>query len=140
MLGKATILPVNLLDVAYYWPRVIPFILRALDHTDGEISTDKIRSDIDNQERQLWVIKSDGKYIAAIITRIYKTETGFSIGEITMAGGRDHYKWDHFTDVVGEWFKSQGCKHMDIIGRPGWQRLYRDRGFRLAYTQLRKDL
>lgn len=139
-LDKATILPISSRDLDFYWPLVSEYIESALEHTDGEISLEDIHSDIANLDRQLWVIKHQSEYIASIVTQIYSYKNGFKIGEITIAGGRDHKLWDHFTDVVGEWFKEQGCKFIDIIGRPGWQRLYRDRGFKTAYVQLRKPL
>lgn len=141
LLDKAVILPVQTEDLDYYQPFVVSCIKRAMEHTDDEISFESVLSDIANHKRQLWVIKYRDEYIAAIVTQIYSHEsTGIKIGEITIAGGHDHHLWDHFTDVVGAWFKAQGCNFMDIIGRPGWQRLYRDRGFRTAYVQLRKDL
>lgn len=141
MLGKAVILPVDADDLDFYWGYVSEFLSSALEHTDGEISLKDIRTDIANRERQLWIIKHDDCYIAAIVTQIYSyPSTGMKIGEITVAGGRDHNLWDHFTDVVGEWFKGQGCRFIDIVGRPGWQRLYKDRGFKTAYVHLRKKL
>lgn len=140
MFDKAVILPIKTTDLDFYWPIVSEYIESALEHTDGEISLEDIHSDIVNRERQLWIIKHDDRYIAAVVTQIYSYNSGIKIGEVTIAGGKDHKLWDHFTDVVGEWFKSQGCKFIDIIGRPGWQRLYKDRGFKTAYVQLRKKL
>jgi len=141
MFGKAVILPIQAEDLDLYWPFVIEYISSALEHTDGEITLSEIHAAIANQTRQLWIIKHNSEYIAAIVTQIYSYDgSNLKIGEVTMAGGSQHDIWDHFTDVVGEWFKEQGCKFIDIIGRPGWQRLYRDRGFRTAYVQLRKEL
>lgn len=140
MFDKAVILPINPNDLDFYWGFVSEYLESALEHTDGEISLKDIHSDIVNRERQLWIIKRDACYIAAIVTQIYSYNSGIKIGEITIAGGKEHRLWDHFTDVVGEWFKDQGCKFIDIIGRPGWQRLYKDRGFKTAYVQLRKKL
>lgn len=140
LLGKAVILPINPNDLDFYWNVVSEYIESALEHTDNEIGLHDIQSDIANRERQLWIIKHDDRYIAAIVTQIYSYNSGIKIGEITIAGGKDHHLWDHFTDVVGKWFQDQGCKFIDIIGRPGWQRLYKDRGFKTAYVQLRKKL
>lgn len=141
LLDKAIILPADADDLAYYLPFVVSFIKSALEHTDNEISLGSILSDIENHKRQLWIIKHRENYIAAVITQIYTyDDSSLKIGEITIAGGRDHHLWDHFTDVVGNWFREQGCKFIDIIGRPGWERLYRKRGFKLAYVQLRKKL
>jgi len=140
MFNKALILPVSTQDVDLYWSFVSQYIESALEHTDGEISLKDIRSDIANQNRQLWVIKYQGEYIAAVITRVFTHNEGLKIGEITFAGGKDHDLWDHFADVVGEWFKNQNCKFIDIVGRPGWQRLYKKRGFKPKYLILRKSL
>jgi hypothetical protein len=141
LLDKATILPIQSDDICHYEEFAIPFILDALEHTDGESSLSAILSDIANRKRQLWLVKADNLYIAAVVTMFYTTETGFKIGEITLAGGRDHHLWDHFPDVVGEWFKAQGCKFIDIVaGRGGWEKLYRDRGFSKRYIILRKGL
>lgn len=137
---KATILPIEVDLLDHYWPIVVSFLQSAMEHTDNEIPLSEIRSNIVTQKRQLWVIKHHDSYIAAIVTQIYDFNNGLRIGEITIAGGSNHKVWDHFTDVVGNWFKDEGCKFVDIIGRPGWQRLYKDRGFRTAYVQLRKEL
>lgn len=140
MFDKATIIPVSTRDVDLYWPSVSQYIESATEHTDGEISLQDIHSDIANQDRQLWVIKYQGEYIAAVVTKIYTYDEDLKIGEITFAGGKDHVLWDHFADVVGEWFRNQDCKFIDIVGRPGWKKLYEKRGFRPKYLVLRKSL
>ncbi len=141
LLGKAIILPVQNQDICHYEKIAIPFIQDALEHTDGELSLEAILSDIANRKRQLWIVKHNDEYIAAVVTVIYTTETGLKVGEITLAGGKDHHLWDFFPAVVGSWFKEQGCKFIDIVaGRTGWIRKYRDEGFSVRYTILRKGL
>jgi hypothetical protein len=139
-LDKAVILPIDTGEVALYWPFVQEYIQDAVERSEGEVSADSIFTDIVNHLRQLWVIKYEGQYIAAVVTRIYQTDTGIKIGEITMAGGSNHKVWDHFADVMAAWFSSQGCKYQDIIGRQGWFKLYEKRGFRIAYQQIRRNL
>ena len=140
MLEKATIIPVEIGLLDYYWPHVVSYIQDALEHTDQEISLESILSDIANQTRQLWIIKHGNEYLAGIITEIEEYDTGLKVGQVTFAGGRDHDLWDHFTDLVGEWFKEQGCQKIEIIGRLGWKRLYEKRGFKPKYLIMRKDL
>jgi len=138
---KATILPVQPEDVDHYAPYAVKFIQQALEQTDGETSLESILSDIGTQERQLWIVKDHDRYIAALVTQIYShNHTNYKIGEITIAGGEDHHLWDHFVDLVGDWFKSQGCISMDIVGRQGWHRLYKNRGFKIKYQILRRHL
>lgn len=140
MLGKSTIIPVETRLLDYYWPHVVSYIEDALEHTDQETSLGSILSDIANQKRQLWIVKHNGEYLAGIITQIEEYFSGLKVGQITFAGGRNHELWDHFTDIVGKWFKEQDCDKIEIIGRMGWKRLYQKRGFEPKYLIMRKDL
>lgn len=138
--GKAEICPIQSKDIGQYHKIAVPFIKSALEQTDGETSLRQILSDLANQKRQLWLIKADGEFIGGLVTQIYKTETGKKIGEITMAGGRDYHLWDHFSDVVGFWFKDMGCSIVRVIGRAGWERHLKDKGFSKRYTILQKGI
>lgn len=140
MSDLATIIPVEAEAVGQVFPLVSGFIEDALEHSDNEISLTGILSDIANRKRQLFVVEHGGSLIAAIITQIYTTQTGKRIGEITLAGGLRQETWAHFPDLVEDWFKSEGCSAVDIVGRAGWQRRYRDRGFKLKYVVLRRDI
>lgn len=140
-LDKASIHSVDVKLLDYYWPLVSQFIQDALEHTDGETNLSGIRADIANHERQLWVIKHSDRYIAAVVTLIYTTKpTNIKIGEITIAGGSDHHLWDHFVDSITAWLKDQGCNFIDIVGRAGWARLYKSKGFAVRYQILRKAI
>lgn len=140
LLDKAVIIPIEPQQVCNYSEIAIPFIKLALEQTEGETSLDSILSDIANHKRQLWIVKDHDKYIAAVVTMIYTTETGIKIGEITMAGGQDHAKWNHFIPSVEKWFKEMGCDIVQIIGRAGWERLYKESGFIKKYTILRRKI
>lgn len=140
LLGKDTVIPVDPVLLDEYWPFIIQFIESALEHTDQEISSDCIRSDIANHKRQLWVLKNNSKYTAAVVTQIITTPTGFKIGEISFAGALDIKNNAHIIEIVGNWFKSIGCRYMDVVGRPAFVRLFKDNGFRPIYYQIRRDL
>lgn len=140
MLDKAAIFSVQPEDLDYYWPIAVDWIQDALEHTDGETTIDRIRSDIANLQNHLWIIKFEDQYLAAIVTLIRIHYSGMKTGEIIFAGGKDHEKWDHFEALVGQYFKSEGCKYIDIIGRQGWKRLYEKKGYSAKYLVMRREL
>lgn len=137
---KAEICPIQSCDIGQYEKIAVPFILSALEHTDGEVSLKLVLSDIATQQRQLWLVKTEVEFIAAVVSQMYTTEAGMKIGEVTLAGGRDFHLWDHFPSVLAEWFKSQGCHAFQVIGRHAWVRKLKSDGFTHRYTILRKDL
>jgi hypothetical protein len=140
LLDKATILPIQPEDIGHYQKIAVPFIQDALEQTDGEETLKTILAGIANHERQLWLVKSGHEYIAAVVTMVIRHNSGTLIGEITLAAGRDYHLWDHFTDVVREWFKERGCKKIQVIGRAGWIKKLKEKGFSQRYVILRSDI
>lgn len=140
LLDKAVILPVSSQDVCHYSEIALPFIKLAMEQSDQRISIDDIWTDLANRERQLWVIKDQDEYIAAVVTMVYTNSLGQKIGEISLAGGKNHARWINFADGVSAWFKEQGCDFCDIVGRLGWAREYTKRGFKMETVQMRRKL
>ncbi len=137
---KAEICPIQSRDIGQYEQIAVPFILSALEHTDGEISLRQVLSDIANQQRQLWLIKYDGEFIAGVVSEMYTTETGIKIGEVTLTGGRDYHLWDHFIEVISAWFKDMGCHYTQVVGRAAWVKKLKNNGFETKYVILRRGL
>lgn len=138
---KAEICPIKSADIGQYEKIALPFIVSALEHTDGETSLRQILSDIATQKRQLWLIKqADGEFIAGVVSEVYTTETGIKIGEVALAAGRDYLKWDHFIEVISAWFKDIGCHYVQVTGRAAWVRKLKNNGFEQRYVILRRGL
>lgn len=138
--GKAEILPIQSCDIGQYQKIAVPFIQSALEYTDGESTLKDTLDGIATQKKQLWLIKAGDEFIGGVVTQIYTTDSGMKIGEVTLAAGRNYPLWNHFTDVVGVWFKEMGCACVQVIGRPGWAKRLQGNGFNQRYTVLRKGL
>lgn len=137
---KAEILTVQPAEIGQYESIALPFILSALEHTDGETTAGHILSDIATQKRQLWLIRDKGEFIGAIVTEIFTTQSGQKIGDVTLAAGRDYQLWNHFIDVVSVWFKEMGCVAVQVVGRQGWEKLLAGQGFTKRYAIFKRGL
>lgn len=140
LLGKAVIIPVQPEDIGHYQKIALPFIQSALEQTAGELTLEEILADVANRKRHLWLIKLEDEFLAGVVTQMYSTQSGLKIGEITMAGGKDYAAWSHFSDTIGQFFKAQGCKIMRVIGRDGWEKLLKPKGFAKKHIILDKEL
>jgi hypothetical protein len=48
---------------------------------------------------------------------------------------------DQITDFLESWCRSRGCEKITELGRPGWSRLAKRRGYQFKpYAQAWKDL
>lgn len=139
LLGKAVILPIQPDEICHYREIAVPFIQKALEQSDNELTLEETLSDIADHKRQLWLIKSDGVFIAGVVTQIYSYPS-LKIGEITLASGSDYASWNHYTDMIEPWFKEKGCQIIQVVGRRGWARQLKEKGFSERYTILRKGI
>jgi hypothetical protein len=74
---------------------------------------------------QVWVVKKKGVDIAALLTEIVDYPQK-RVVRIIFGAGKEADNWMHLIrDVVIPWGKSQGCRAIQIDGRPGWKRVIR---------------
>lgn len=61
-----------------------------------------------------------------------------SVLNVFLGGGELDQLIDMHADVEA-WGKAQGCAGATIIGRPGWERVYKNRGWKRLHTVLAKE-
>lgn len=140
MSSSVEISPVRIEQIPLIWHIAEPMLQKAVDYSDGELTTQDIYNTLLNGERALWVVFKDNDPIASITTRIVECQTGLKICCIDYAGGHSFKDWDAFTDYIEPYYASLGCTKMEIAGRKGWLRLHTAKDFKLKYCILRKDI
>lgn len=75
---------------------------------------------------------------SALLTRLLRTPEG-GCCHVWLGGGALR-ELIALRPGVEAWARAQGCTHATIDGRPGWARLFREAGYRLAGPVLRKEL
>ena len=79
---------------------------------------------------QLWAVmdtrEENAKPIAAVVTELAKYPNGFKSCQVMLAGGGEMRRWKHLIATLEEFARDEGCDTIEIVGRPGWGRLYPD--------------
>ena len=114
------------LDRARVW------IEAALAHGGGTHTFEDIAEGIANGRMQFWPAPR-GCLITELI--VYPRKRVLNV----FLGGGDLDQLVDMHDAVAAWAKAQGCDAATINGRPGWQRVYRGRGWKALATTLVKD-
>lgn len=86
---------------------------------DGSLRSDDLWADVKNKRRQLWVAMK-GEPIAAVLTTV--SDDLLQTLVVTHAAGKNMRDWLHLWQVIEDWAKQIGCKRIEAVARPGWER------------------
>ena len=94
---------------------------------------------------QVWIIwdknqkKTVDKYFGVVVTELIKRKLG-KVCHIYIATGRQRHKWQHLINKIEDFAKEEGCQMMELIARPGWQKVYNNYGYKRTHVVLEKQI
>jgi hypothetical protein len=113
------------------WGIVEKDIKSALAYSSQLTDSDFVFDTLKEGKFQLWVLwdkkqsKAVDKYFGVVVTEIIKRKFG-KVCHIYIMTGKQRTKWQHLITKVEDFAKQEGCKMMELIARPGWQRVLDD--------------
>jgi hypothetical protein len=122
------------------WPRIRPFVDRALSHAGGRYAPADVLAALLRAQMQLWVaIGGDGDdgIEAVLVTEIIDYPRRRRCNLFLSAGNALEACLEHLP-TIETWARAQGCDAIEASGRPGWERVLP--GFRRTHVMLEKDL
>lgn len=79
------------------------------------------------------------KYFGLVITEIIQKPLG-KICHIYMMTGRQRNKWQHLIKDIEEFAKNENCLMLELIARPGWQKVLNNFGYKRTHVVLEKQI
>lgn len=99
-------------------------------------SLDDVMRDIAEGKAIAWAITEGAALRGVVVTQVLEGSAGKQCF-IRHCSGTDIRHWLHFLAVIEDWARSEGCATIELIGRPGWERLL---GWHRQAVLLRKAL
>ncbi len=137
LLSSARLIPVQQENLGMFWPEVRGWVSQAADVTKVKTADDWL-DDIDRKKAQLWVISRDGHAVGAIVTEVYETAAGLTVGLPIAAGEMCDVETTLAT--IEAWAKEVGAVRLEGCGRPGWERALAPLGWSKIATTIEKVL
>jgi hypothetical protein len=115
-------------ELEQVWSLVEKDIKSALAYSSQLTDSDFVFDTLKEDKFQLWVLwdkkqsKAVDKYFGVVVTEIIKRKFG-KVCHIYIMTGKQRTKWQHLITKVEDFAKQEGCKMMELIARPGWQRV-----------------
>lgn len=122
------------------WHYAEPYIKRALDHANGELTVADFRALCVDRAIQLWLISRGNRVIGAVTTEIINYPHRKHCRVITLSGS-DFQAWVELADsTLSAWAREQGCQALESYVRKGLVPKMMPYGYRHKHSILVKDL
>jgi hypothetical protein len=127
---------VDPVQVPNIWPHVAHVIRRAMER-GGLGRFEDVERDVLSANAFLWLAIESGSVLAAAVTQVTQAKD-HRLCTIVACGGHDWKKFGGLIAGLETYARVEGCRRMEIAGRPGWLR--RLPGYKLAKIVIRKEL
>ena len=136
---------IPIIELDKVWSLVEKDIKSALAYSGQLTDSDYVFETAKEDKFQVWVIwdkkekQTSDKYFGVVVTEIIKRKHG-KVCHVYIVTGRQMSKWQHLISRVEEFAKNEGCKMMELIARPGWQKVYNNHGYKKTHIVLEKQI
>ena len=127
--------------ISMLWPIVSKHIEMALEHANGEIDINKMKTQLETGELIMLTANRDNEIIASIVIDKRRLQCGDNIIFVVTIGGKDMMEWGpELLPVLEEIAKEQDCVAIYGAGRSGWERVMKNDGYEAVHTVYCKRL
>ena len=116
------------------WEKVLPLVNSSLEYADGKWTAESIKTALENKQMQLFIVGKDVTAIAITQVQQYPAK---KVLVVMFCAGSGMNDWVSLMSEFEDWAKEQDCKAVEVIGRPGWERVL---GWERIHVVVRKTL
>jgi len=115
-----------------------PILARATDRSNGRWNVADVLDHIDTGAQHLWIAFDDDRIWGVVTTRFVQYSS-FKRMEIVFCAGDDLKSWMRpMLDVLDRWHDDNECSGIELVGRPGWERVLAEEGYVKTYIVMEK--
>jgi len=116
------------------WVRCGPWLKAALAHAGRTHTLGDVRAMVEAGEAQVW------PGVRAAMVTVLEDDPGERRLLIWLAGGDLTELVERLRPAAEAWARSQGCRRVLVIGRPGWERALAPEGYAPLARIIAKEL
>ncbi len=125
-------------EVAAIESIIRPILERSVDKCFSRVRVDYFFSEAKQNQMQIWLALTPPNTILAVaVTQIAECD-GRKFCMVIQTAGTQMERWVHLLVEVEKWAAELGCQTIEIEGRRGWGRIFKD--YRESYRVFAKEL
>ena len=127
------------------WKHVEKDVADALARSNGYALASNIKQWVKDKKMQLWILwdkdkpTTKEKYYGVVVTEIVKRKLKKSCN-IFIVTGRQRRLWTPLIQVIEDFAKEQDCDQMELIARPGWDKIMKPFNYKRTHVVLEKQI
>jgi|TARA_R100000773_G_C4221190_1_gene120172 IS1 family transposase len=127
------------------WVQVENDITKALIRSGGYANSNHFKDNCLKKIFQLWILwdkehkETNDKYFGVVITEIIQRPLQKCLN-IRIMTGKHREKWQHLIKHIEDFARKEKCDRMELIARPGWERVLRNFKYNKSHVLLEKKL
>jgi hypothetical protein len=126
-------------EVDAYWPKIVE-LMEQVPHTWDHSTVESLQEAIAEGRMQIWGLASETRIEAVLFTQLV-TYPAKKVMQVVWACGSGLIEALPEIEVKMECFaRMQGCDEVQIIGREGWERIFKPYGFRKSSVTLTRPV
>ena len=127
------------------WSLIEKDIRQALLYSGQLTNSDFVLQTAKQDKFQVWVLWDKkqkttlDKYFGVVVTELIQRQLG-KVCHVYIMTGRQRQKWQHLVKVVEDFAKENKCQMVELIARPGWQKILNNYGYQRTHVVLEKKI
>jgi len=127
------------------WSLVKDNIQEALTYSGNQTDVDFVYQTVKAKNFQLWIIWDVSKktvqeqYNGVVVTEIIQRKLKRSC-HIYIMTGKNRQQWQHLIKKIEAFAENHECDNMELIARPGWQKILQNYKYKRTHIVLEKTL
>tara|TARA_R110002012_G_scaffold244125_1_gene418802 strand:+ start:104 stop:550 length:447 start_codon:yes stop_codon:yes gene_type:complete len=127
------------------WELIEKDIKQSLFYSSQLTDSDFVLDTAKQGKFQVWILWDRkqkviiNKYFGVVITEIIKRKLG-KVCHIYIMTGRNRNKWQHLIKNIEKFAKDEDCLMLELIARPGWQKVLDNFGYKRTHVVLEKQI
>ncbi|MEW8073595.1 MAG: hypothetical protein AB2826_24550 [Candidatus Thiodiazotropha sp.] len=125
-------------DIQYAYSHIKEVIEKVRDKGPGCPSFEKVYKSLEDKTMQLMLVLEGTAIKATAITEFEPDGENKVLRVVTLQGEEMNHWLDDFVAAIDKYAKSENCSHVEIIGRKGWQKIFKQNGFQTEAVIIRR--
>jgi hypothetical protein len=116
------------------WDKVEPFAEKAAEYTYGRYTTNNIYERAKDESYQMWVAYDGDIFKGVVITEVV-TYPQRKLLSMHFCGGIQLKEWKSpMLKLLQLFARDMGCDGIESVGRPGWEKVFREDGYKALWV------